>query len=335
MTLSDQKKRLLDIIRRFSSARVMVVGDVMADHYVWGEVERISPEAPVPVVRVAREEVLLGGAANVAANLQALGAQARLLGIVGQDDRAAQLRGILAAAGIDSTMLLGLVERPTIVKTRVIAHNQQVVRVDWEHDEPLKVKHRKLLLEMLAAQAPHLDAVIVSDYGKGVIDKSLLDQLRRLSRRHGVTVAVDPKIRNMPHYHGFTTMTPNHHETGQALGIKLANRNAEVHQAGRRLRKKLRLDSLVVTRGEGGMSLFFGENEVVDIPTVAREVYDVTGAGDTVIAALTCGLAVGAGLHEAAQIANHAAGLVIAEIGTASAAAAEVARAIRGARVLS
>jgi len=334
MTLSDRKKRLLEIIGRFHKARVLVVGDVMADHYVWGEVERISPEAPVPVVRVIREEVLLGGAANVADNLKALGAEALLLGIVGQDESAEQLRDILAAKQIDSSTLLGLADRPTIVKTRVIAHHQQVVRVDRERDEPLKIKNRQKLLDVLTDRAPKLDAVIVSDYGKSVIDKTLLDHLRRLSRKHGVTVAVDPKIRNMPYYRGFSTMTPNHHETGQALGIKLINRSEDVHRAGLRLRKKLHLESLVITRGEEGMSLFFGENEVIDIPTVAREVYDVTGAGDTVIAALTCGLAVGAGLHEAAQIANHAAGLVIAEIGTASAAAAAVARAIRGAREL-
>lgn len=333
MTLSESKKQLLEIIKKFRETRILVLGDVMADHYIWGDVERISPEAPVPVVRVRREEHLLGGAANVAANLRALGARVSLASIVGDDAAGRQIRTMLSGIDIDGGLLVAK-DRDTIVKLRVVAHSQQVVRVDWEDAEFVAARYRNKLLEYLAERMPSLDAVIVSDYGKGVIDKPVLDGVRRLARKHGVAVAVDPKIRNMPHYRGFTTMTPNHHETGEALGIKLANTDDAVHAAGRRLRRRLRLETLVVTRGEEGMSLFFGDDRIVDIPTVAREVFDVTGAGDTVIATLACGLAAGANLHEAALIANFAAGLVIAEVGTASATAAQVAAAIRSAKRL-
>ncbi|NLH50221.1 MAG: D-glycero-beta-D-manno-heptose-7-phosphate kinase [Myxococcales bacterium] len=335
MTLTERKKQLSAILNRFKQARVLVVGDVMADHYVWGEVERISPEAPVPVVRVRREEILLGGAANVANNLRALGARVALAGVIGDDAIGNHLRTMLQGNAIDTAALAADGKRPTIIKTRVVAQNQQVVRVDWENADALTADQRRRLLDAIAARLPELDAIIVSDYAKGVIDKGLLDGLRLLHRRRGIPVVIDPKIRNMAFYRGFTCMTPNHHEAGQALGVKIENTPAGIHAGGRRLRRKLKLDSLVITRGEGGMSLFFGDDEVVDIPTVAREVYDVTGAGDTVIAALTCGLAVGASLHDAALIANFAAGLVIAEVGTARAEAPAVQAAIRQAKALS
>jgi D-glycero-beta-D-manno-heptose-7-phosphate kinase len=333
MTVNERKKRLLGMIKGFADARILVVGDVMADHYLWGQVDRISPEAPVPVVRVRREDHLLGGAANVAANLRELGAKVSLCSVIGEDEAGRRLLTGLAGIDVDG-LVFSAKERSTTVKIRVVAHSQQVVRVDWEDSEFVGVKYRNKMIEGLAAKMPDLDAVIVSDYGKGVVDKTLLDGIRQLARRHKVLVAVDPKIRNMPHYRGFFTMTPNHHETGEALGIKLENTDKAVHAAGKRLRRKLRLNSLVVTRGEEGMSLFTGDDQVVDIPTVAREVFDVTGAGDTVIATLACGLAAGATLHEAALIANFAAGLAIAEVGTASVTAAAVAAAIRSAKRL-
>lgn len=334
MTLSERKKRLAEILRQFARARVLVIGDVMADHYVWGEVMRISPEAPVPVVRVKREEILLGGAANVANNLRALGAQAALGGVIGDDAIGNHLRNLMHDREVDTASLLADAGRPTIIKTRVIASNQQVVRVDWETVDPLVTTQRRQLLTAIAAKSPELDAIIVSDYAKGIIDKELLDGLRRLQQRRRIPVIIDPKIRNMSAYRGFTCMTPNHHELGEALGARLENTSDAIHDAGRRLRRKLKLECLVVTRGEEGMALFFGDDRVVDIPTVAREVFDVTGAGDTVIAALTCGLAVGASLHDAALIANFAAGLVIAEVGTARATAAEVRTAIKQAKAL-
>jgi D-beta-D-heptose 7-phosphate kinase/D-beta-D-heptose 1-phosphate adenosyltransferase len=334
MSLVDQRRRLLDLLKKYADARVLVLGDVMADHYVWGDVARISPEAPVPVVRVRREELRLGGAANVANNLRALGAKVALCGVIGDDETGRQLRRRLWDIQVDDACVLADPERRTTVKARVIAQHQQVTRVDWESDGQLQPRERRRILDYLAAQMPKTDAVIVSDYAKGLIGKELLDGLRRLAAKRRTPVAVDPKIRNMPFYRGFTTMTPNHHETGEMLGVRLPNTNEAVHPAGRKLRKKLRLDSLVVTRGEEGMTLFFGEDEALDLPTVAREVYDVTGAGDTVIAALTCGLAVGATLHDAASIANFAAGIVIAEVGTACATAAQTAKAIREAKLI-
>ena len=334
MTLTERKQRLIDTLKRFPSARIMVVGDVMADHYIWGEVERISPEAPVPVVHVRREETLLGGAANVVSNLAALDARVELCSLVGLDAYGELIHEELRMHKVPTDGLIVNKKRKTILKTRVIAHGQQVVRVDWEDTTPIGSRLTRQLLAHIESRAGDLDAVIISDYGKGVINKALLDGLRTLMKTHNMIVAVDPKIQNMRHYHGFTTMTPNHHESGQALGLKLNNVDKEIHGAGRQILKRYRLQSLVITRGEEGMSLFENGAHVMDIPTVAKEVYDVTGAGDTVISALTCGLAVGAMLHEAATIANFAAGIVIAEVGTASAPRTEVINVIRKAKDL-
>jgi len=333
MTLSERKKKLLARLKAFGELRVLVVGDVMADHYLWGDVERISPEAPVPVVHVRDEETKLGGATNVASNLHTLGAAVDVCAVVGDDDEGRLIREQLAGMGVDGGGLLVSKERHTTRKTRVIAHNQQVVRVDWEKTAPLSAAMTDRMLARIREQLPKLDAVIVSDYGKGVVNKRLLDGLREMVKK-GLIVAVDPKIHNMRYYHGLTTMTPNHHESAQALGIKLDNVDEQIHRAGVKILKRYRLKSLVITRGEEGMSLFEKSKHQVDIPTVAKEVYDVTGAGDTVIAALTCGLAAGANLHQAAQIANFAAGVVIAEVGTASAEQRQVAAAIRGAKDL-
>jgi D-beta-D-heptose 7-phosphate kinase/D-beta-D-heptose 1-phosphate adenosyltransferase len=329
MTAAEQKKRLLALLNRYRGARLLVVGDAMVDRYVWGDVARISPEAPVPIVRIRREEMRLGGAANVASNLRALGASAAICAAVGVDEPGRLLRARLRDHAIDDACLLAVPERRTVVKERVIAQHQQIVRVDWDDDQPLPARDRRRMLDFLEAAMPQIDGVIVSDYAKGVIGKELLDGLRRLAAARGTPVIVDPKIRNMPYYRGFTSMTPNHHETGEMLGVRLANTDAAIHPAGRRLRKKLKLESLVVTRGEEGMTLFFADDTAVNLPTAAQRVFDVTGAGDTVIAALGCGLGVGASLHDAALIANFAAGIVVAEVGAAAAPAAKIAEAIR------
>jgi len=334
MTSVKSKQHLLARLKNYSSARILVLGDVMADHYLWGAVERISPEAPVPVVQVQREDFRLGGAANVACNLHALGAQVRLCAIVGDDEPGRLIKQMLRGLEVGVNGLLETKQRRTTVKTRVVAHNQQVVRVDWEHTAVLAADLRERILIDIRQSLPEINGIIVSDYGKGVVGKALLDAVRRLTAKEGIPVVIDPKIRNIKYYHDFTSMTPNHHETAQALGIKLENTDAQVHRAGKKLLRKLRLKSLVVTRGEEGMSLFHDTGQVIDIPTVAKEVYDVTGAGDTVISAIACGLATGASLHAAALIANFAAGIVIGEIGTASATMAQVAAAIRGSKDL-
>jgi D-beta-D-heptose 7-phosphate kinase/D-beta-D-heptose 1-phosphate adenosyltransferase len=334
MTLPERKKRLLALLRRFAGARIMVIGDVMADHYIWGDVERISPEAPVPVVHVREEKTLLGGATNVVRNVVALGAQAEVCSVIGDDRNGRYIREQLAELGVNEAHLRVADDRHTTVKSRVIAHNQQVVRVDWETAGPIGAALVRDMLDHVRERLPRVDAIIISDYGKGVVNKLLLDGLREIAVPAGKLVAIDPKIENMRHYHGFTTMTPNHHESAHALGIKLRNDDGEIHRAGPKILKRFRLQSLVITRGEKGMSLFDRRGHVADIPTVAKEVYDVTGAGDTVIAALTCGLAVGGSLHDAALIANFAAGIVIAEVGTAAASHAEVAAAIRATKDL-
>lgn len=332
MTVTEKKKRLLGLLNDLSKARIMVIGDVMADHYLWGEVERISPEAPVPVVHVQKDQTLLGGAANVVNNLRGLGCQVQLCGIVGNDEQGQRISEQLADLDVDDSCLLVVEDRHTTVKSRVIAHNQQVVRVDWEKSAPISRRHIRWMLERIEERLGELDGIIISDYGKGVVNKALLDGLRAKAVPAGVKIAVDPKIQNMRHYHGFYTMTPNHHESGQVLGMKLSNTDQDIHRAGKKIIKRYRLQSLVITRGEEGMSLFENGDHVTDIPTVAKEVYDVTGAGDTVIAALSCGLAVGGSLYEAAQIANFSAGVVIAEVGTAAVKAKRVAEAIRAAK---
>ncbi len=329
MVLSDRRKQLLELLRRFGDARILVIGDVMADHYIWGDVDRISPEAPVPVVHVRDEKTLLGGATNVVRNLVSLGAQAEICSVVGNDKNGRYITSQLAELGVAEANLQILEDRHTTVKSRVVAHNQQVVRVDWEKAAPIGRAAVNQILAYVHARLPRIDGIIVSDYGKGVVNKPLLDGLRDLVGPTGKLVAIDPKIENMRYYHGFTTMTPNHHESAQALGVKLRNTDDDIHRAGPKILKRYHLRSLVITRGEKGMSLFDRRGHVADIPTVAKKVYDVTGAGDTVIAALACGLAVGGSLHDAALLANYAAGLVIAEIGTATAAAEQVAAAVR------
>lgn len=310
-------------VRGMRGKRVLVVGDVILDRYLWGRATRISPEAPVLVVDVEREEFRLGGAANVAHNVRALGAQPLLFGVVGDDAASSDFARLLEECDVDPNP--GIVRDPsrrTTVKTRIIAHNQQVLRADEETREPLPAAARARISERLHASLADADAVILSDYGKGVVSGELLDELLPDLARRGIPSAVDPKEEHFFRYRGVTVITPNLLEAAQAYGRRLTD-EASLLEAGFGLRERLDSKAVLITRGEEGMSLFTAEGHT-HFSTRAREVYDVTGAGDTVVAAIGAALAARAPLAEACVLANHAAGLVVAHLGTAAAKAEEL-----------
>jgi D-beta-D-heptose 7-phosphate kinase/D-beta-D-heptose 1-phosphate adenosyltransferase len=300
-----------------SGARVVVLGDLMLDRFIWGRVSRISPEAPVPVVEVTSESVLLGGAGNVFLNLLSLGASVSLCGVVGDDAPGSALIDLLRARGASLDGVLAESGRPTTQKTRVIAHQQQVVRVDRERRAPLAVKTRDAIIEAVDAALERANCLVVSDYAKGVVSPELMDRVRTAASRRGVEILVDPKVSNMPCFTGVHLVTPNHLEASQASGVEIVDAET-LAQAGRALVERFRIEAVLITRGEHGMSLFERSGGVTHIPTVAKQVFDVTGAGDTVIATLAAARSIGAPLADAARLANCAAGYVVGVVGTAA-----------------
>lgn len=306
---------LSGVLSRFSRANVLVVGDLMLDEFIWGKVSRISPEAPVPVVWVQSESLMPGGAANVANNLRALGGHVTVVGVVGEDRWGSLLVSELNSRQIDTSLVLKA-SRPTTVKTRVIAHHQQVVRVDREQREPLPAAMAQRLIDAMTEQIKHADAVVIEDYGKGVITRSLLEAIIPLARKHRKIVTVDPKQEHFDLYRRVTALTPNRVEACEAVGRELQS-DTDVQRAAAEILKRLECDGLLVTLGEDGMWLFEQSGRQVRIPTVAQEVFDVAGAGDTVIATFTLALASGATMEQAAQIANQAAGMVVGKLGVA------------------
>jgi rfaE bifunctional protein kinase chain/domain len=302
---------------------VLVVGDLMLDRYVWGRVERISPEAPVPVVEVERETSLAGGAANVSRTVAALGGVPLLLGVVGNDADAAELRERLAADGIDHGHVLAVRDRPTTLKTRVMAERQQVCRVDKEVRAPVDENARADLAARGRELMAGADALLLSDYGKGLLSPDLIRDL--VDAAGGKPSAVDPKQDHFAAYAGVTVATPNNHEAGGAVGRR--GRYEELDDVAARLFELTGLKNLLITCGERGMRLYEGPGARAEvIETVAREVYDVTGAGDTVTGVLALALATGASMSEGAHLANLAAGVVIAKLGVATASPAEILR---------
>ena len=289
----------------------------MVDEYLLGSVNRISPEAPVPVVDVETTRQLLGGAANVAANIKALGDEPLLLCVVGEDEAATKLSGLLKDKNISADMLLADESRKTTIKTRVIAHSQQVVRADQETRHGLSAEMEKEVLTQLSRLAPDLGAIIISDYGKGMITRSLLEEVIRISLEHGIFIAVDPKETRFQYYKRVSLITPNHHEAGFAYGLRVNNLD-DLLEVGHGLIEKLEAEAILITRGAEGMSLFRRGHRPTHIPTFARQVYDVTGAGDTVIATYVSAICAGADSIEAAVVANAGAGYTVAKIGTAS-----------------
>ncbi len=319
-----------ELVANMRGQRVMIVGDVMLDHYTFGTVSRISPEAPVPVLQVCEDKYLLGGAGNVARNIVALGGRATILGVIGRDQDGEKLTALMAEAGADTDFVQDD-RRRTTRKTRIIAQNQQIVRVDREAPEPLDPSVVGVLLEKISRAAQGHDIVIVSDYGKGVVTSEIMDAVRGSRGASGArpTILVDPKPQNYDLYHGVDILTPNAKEAGEGAGIAIqtaapgadaaeALRQSTV-RAGLALFHRLRCAHLLITLGAQGMALFESPTRARRIPTFARKVFDVTGAGDTVIAALGLALAAGADLLQASILANHAAGIVVGQVGAATA----------------
>ena len=303
------------LLNRFRNVRTLVIGDLMLDRYIWGHVQRISPEAPIPIVRVTKESLHAGGAANVAMNIRTLGGQVTTCGIIGKDTDGKRLLQQISTTGSDITGVITSRAAQTISKTRIIAHNQQVVRLDREHED-IDCRLRARLRTFITTQIDQFDVVIVSDYGKGAIDEDLLLLLTELRKRRPFLYLIDPKRRNFPYYKGASLVKPNLEEAGLASGVEIRDEGT-LSQAGEQLLCLWNAEAILVSRGEAGMSLFRKGKPPRHFPATAREVFDVTGAGDTVLA--TCALALGAGanLEESIILANHAAGIVVGKVGTA------------------
>ncbi len=320
---------LRKVIARFSEARILVIGDIMMDRFIWGKVSRISPEAPVPVVLVEKETILLGGAANVVNNIRSLGGHVSLCGVIGEDEMGQRVLTELTEKGVDIQGIKIEEGRQTTTKTRIIAHQQQLVRIDRETGDSLKPSTFREFSRYIDGHIENFDGIILSDYGKGLLTK---EGIRAVIHRAGETkkfVMVDPKMKNFFSYRGATVVTPNTAEASQAAGIPITDLSS-LNRVGKVLLKRLRCEVLVITRGEEGMALFEPNQEPYLVPTVAKEVYDVTGAGDTVIGTLALAVAAGVGVQEAARLANHAAGIVVGKVGTATVTQEELARAING-----
>jgi len=318
---------LRKIVDRFPKAKILVVGDVMMDRFLWGKVSRISPEAPVPVVVVDHEDFRLGGAANVVNNIDGLGGNPVLCGVVGDDEMGQRIMNELIEKKIKTHGIFIEKGRQTTVKTRIFANQQQVVRIDRERTDDLKGSTFRNLSEFLIEKMEDSDGIILSDYGKGVLTRRLIRALIRRARESKKFVMVDPKSKDYSIYRGATVITPNTKEASEASGIPITD-ELSLAKAGKKLLKKLRCDALVITRGEEGMTIFEPDQEPFSVGTVAKEVYDVTGAGDTVIGAIALALSIGAKIKTAVELANYAAGIVVGKMGTATAAREELIRAI-------
>ena len=316
-----EKKRAQEIIERFSRSRVLVVGDLMVDQFIWGKVSRISPEAPVPVVEVVSESLLLGGCANVLNNIHSMGGGTSVAGVIGSDAMGDWMIRELTGMGVDVEGVVIETGRPTTVKTRIVAGHQQVVRFDREKRMAATRESTARVLGYLRRMKKDLGAVVLSDYGKGMVSRDLLKGIREEIAGSGVLLFVDPKSNDFTLYEGCDMITPNHHEAIRALGV---DGNDDIVSVGRELLRRFHVGSVLITRGEEGMTLFERNGKPVHIPAMAKEVFDVTGAGDTVIGVLALAAASGASLREAAVLANHAAGIVVGKVGTATASREEL-----------
>jgi len=308
----------------------LVIGDVILDHYIFGDVSRISPEAPVPVVEVKEESFRLGGAANTVTNICSLGGRVDIVSIIGKDENGNRLRQMFQEIGTNVEGLLCDVSRPTIIKTRVIARHQQVVRIDREVKDAVDGNLKEEIIRIAESTLPKTDAIILSDYDKGVLSKDVLEVVLASAKELDKSVVIDPKMQNFWHYKGATLVTPNVKEASAAFGKDIID-DASLLDAGKTLLKRLQLSALLITRGEHGMSLFEtvnGQAKVTHIPTVAHQVFDVTGAGDTVVAVCTLALAAGASMIDAARIANCAAGIVVGKVGTANVTTEELRKSV-------
>lgn len=319
--------RAREIIENFSQAKVLVVGDIMIDHFIWGKVSRISPEAPVPIVDVRKENLMLGGCANVIHNIYAMGGNVSGAGIVGADDMGKKLFDEFRKKRIDAGGIVVEANRPTTLKTRVVAHGQQVVRFDRESKHPAEAESIDKIISYVKTACNNVGVIILSDYSKGVVTKTLLDGIRRFIAGRNIIVCVDPKQDDFSLYRDFDVVTPNHYEAERAVGIEIKN-ESDLRRVGTILLDRYAFKAVLITRGEEGISLFERGSKVVHtpFPAEAKEVFDVTGAGDTMIGAFALCLAAGANFKEAAILANHAAGIAVGKVGTATVSREELIR---------
>lgn len=313
------KVRAREIIENFSRAKVLVVGDIMVDHFIWGKVSRISPEAPVPIVDVQKENLMLGGCANVIHNIYAMGGNVSGAGVVGADDMGERLFDEFRKRRIDTGGVVVEENRPTTLKTRIVAHGQQVVRFDRESRRPVEAESIDKIISYVETVCDDVGVIVFSDYNKGVITKTLLDGIRKVIAGRNIVVCVDPKQDDFSLYRGFDVITPNHHEAGRAVGMEIRNED-DLSRVGATLLERFDFSAVLITRGEEGISLFEKSSKVVHTPFPAevKDVFDVTGAGDTVIGVFALCMAAGANFKEAAVLANHAAGIVVGKVGTAT-----------------
>lgn len=328
MKLAD-KKKLLNYLKFFPRVRILVLGDFILDKFVWGSVDRISPEAPVPVVKVNRESYMPGGSLNVANNIRTLGGIVYPSGVLGRDLEGRMLLKAMRREGIETAGIVYDADRPTTLKTRIIAHSQQVVRFDRESSREISGEDYRQILGFIRKKIPVVDVVIVEDYGKGLIRPFLLREVIKLAREYRRPILVDPKEKHFPYYRGATLITPNRKEAYGALENDKDREGMNVDQVGRKLLKKMQCRGVLITLGEDGMALYEKSGKITRIPTAAREVYDVSGAGDTVISVLGLAMAAGASMKDAAVISNLAAGIVVGKLGTATVSPKELEAAIR------
>lgn len=312
-----RKERLLAAVQRFNKTRVLVIGDIIVDHFIWGDAARISPEAPVPVVRVSRDELLLGGGANVFNNLHTLGGKPVLCGLIGDDRMGKKVVEMVAGLPASTAGLITCPHRPTTVKTRIVARGQQVVRFDREETgQPTAATYQRVV-DFLEQHLHDFDAVVVSDYIKGVISLPLMAYIMDVLSKTAIPVVVDPKPSQLERFHKVTVVTPNKLEAEQMSGLAIID-NLSLAAAAEKILGILACDAVLITLGDAGMGLLERGKPLQEIPTVTRGVYDVTGAGDTVVATLALGVAAGLSLGDAAVLANLAAGIVVGKVGTAT-----------------
>lgn len=323
----SKAKRYLALIESFKKARVLIIGDFILDQFMWGKVDRISPEAPVPVVNVERDSFMPGGALNVANNIHTLGGKVYPCGVIGRDTPGRLLRKAIRREGIDTGGIVFDKSRPTSVKTRVIAHSQQVVRFDREKTHEVSSDDRRRIIQFVRSRINQTDVVVIEDYGKGVIHPALLKEIVKLAKDSHKPVLVDPKEKHFSYYEGVTAITPNRKEAYYAFNGGMDS-SRTLEEVGWGLLRKIKCRSVLMTLGEDGMALFEKGEKITRIPTMAREVFDVSGAGDTVMAVLSLALAVGAKMKDASILANVAAGIVVGKLGTAIVTPAELRQAV-------
>jgi D-glycero-beta-D-manno-heptose-7-phosphate kinase len=317
-------KHYLRMIRDIKKSRVLVIGDIMLDEYMWGSASRISPEAPVPVVEIKSRTFHAGGAANTVSNIISLGAEATLMGIIGKDQNGDLLKKILLKSGISTKQIVTEPSRPTTSKVRILAQGQQVMRTDQELTGPLGDAITDTLIRRITKMADEIDGIAVSDYNKGVIGPRLMSSLINLSKQKGKIIVADLKPQNVDWFKGVTIVKPNRLEASQLSGINITDEKTLL-EAGRAIQRKMGVHYVLVTLGEGGMALFTEDHKVVKIPAVSTQVYDVTGAGDTVLATVATSLSCGHDIRDAVRLANYAAGVVVRKRGTATVTGDELA----------